>query len=87
MFLAVSQKWLDETNWFFACWHEAKSCYDDFYDDFVDFMSPRTLKNLTSLPRQTKSPDNSNMLHIFNNNTYTDFLLWSMFYLQTRVNS
>ena len=30
MFLTVSQKWLDETNWFFACWHEAKSYYDDF---------------------------------------------------------
>ena len=22
---------------------------------------------------QTKSPDNSNVLHMFNNNTYTDF--------------
>ena len=26
-----------------------------------------------SSPKQTKSPDNSNMLHMFNNNTYTDF--------------
>ena len=31
------------------------------------------MKNLTSPPRQTKSPDNSNILHMFNNNTYTDF--------------
>ena len=35
--------------------------------------TPQTLKNLTSSARQTKSPDNSNMLHIFNNYTYTDF--------------
>ena len=27
----------------------------------------------TGPPRQTKSPDISNMLHMFNNNTYTDF--------------
>ena len=26
-----------------------------------------------SPPRQTKSPNNSNMLHMFNNNIYTDF--------------
>ena len=32
----------------------------------------QTLKNLTSPPRQTKSPDNSNILHMFNINTYTD---------------
>ena len=31
------------------------------------------LKNLKSPPRQTKSPDNSDMLHMFNNNIYTDF--------------
>ena len=24
-------------------------------------------------PRQTKNPDNSNVLHMFNNNTYADF--------------
>ena len=31
------------------------------------------MKNLISPPRETKSLDNSNMLHMFNNNTYTDF--------------
>ena len=31
------------------------------------------MKNLTSPLKETKSPDNSNMLHIFNNNTYTSF--------------
>ena len=31
------------------------------------------MKNLISPPRQTKSPDNSYVLHTFNNNTYTDF--------------
>ena len=36
------------------------------------FWSPQALKNLTSPIMQTKSPDNSNMLHMFNNNTYTD---------------
>ena len=35
-------------------------------------MSPQALKNLTSLPRHTKSPDNSNMCTCVNNNTYTD---------------
>ena len=35
---------------------------------------PQALKNLTSPLRQTKSPDNYyNVLHIFNNNTYTGF--------------
>ena len=33
----------------------------------------QALKNLTSPPRQTKSPDNSNIMHLFNNNIYTDF--------------
>ena len=33
----------------------------------------QALKNLTSPPRQTKSPDNSNTLQMFNNNTYSDF--------------
>ena len=37
------------------------------------FSVPQALKNLKSLPRQTKSPNNSNVLHMFNNNTYTDF--------------
>ena len=32
------------------------------------FFSP-----LPPSPRQAKSPDNSNILHMFNNNTYTDF--------------
>ena len=34
---------------------------------------PQTLKILTSPPRQTKSPDNSNTLNMFNNNTFTNF--------------
>ena len=37
------------------------------------FSVPQALKNLKSLLRQTKSPNNSNVLHMFNNNTYTDF--------------
>ena len=37
------------------------------------FLSPQALKNLISPPRQTKSPDNSNVLHMFNNNIYNDF--------------
>ena len=37
------------------------------------FSVPQALKNLKSLPRQTESPNNSNVLHMFNNNTYTDF--------------
>ena len=37
------------------------------------FSVPQALKNLKSLPTQTKSPNNSNVLHMFNNNTYTDF--------------
>ena len=37
------------------------------------FVWPQALKNLASPPRQTKSPDDSNMLHMFNNSTYTDF--------------
>ena len=32
----------------------------------------QTLKNV-SPPRQTKSPDNFKVLHMFNNNTNTDF--------------
>ena len=32
------------------------------------FLSPEVLKNLISCPRQTKSPDNSNLLLMFNNN-------------------
>ena len=37
------------------------------------FLSPEELKNLISCPRQTKSRDNSNLLLMFNNNTYIDF--------------
>ena len=37
------------------------------------FLYPKALKNLTSPSKHTKSPDNSNMLDIFYNNTYTDF--------------
>ena len=32
------------------------------------YLSPQTLKILTSPPRQTKSPDNSNTLNMFDNN-------------------
>ena len=38
-----------------------------------NFLSPQALKNLASPPGQTKSSDNSNTLHMFNNNTFTDF--------------
>ena len=37
------------------------------------FSVPEALKNLMSAPRQTKSPDNSNVLHMFNSNSYTNF--------------
>ena len=37
------------------------------------FRHPQALKNLTSLSRQTKSTDGYNMLHMFNNNTHSDF--------------
>ena len=33
----------------------------------------QAMKNLSIPPRQTKLPDNSNVLHMFNNNTFTDF--------------
>ena len=33
----------------------------------------QALKNGVGPPRQTKSPDNSNVLYVFNNNIYTDF--------------
>ena len=36
-------------------------------------LSPQALKILASPPRQTKCPDNSNTLNMFNNNTYTNF--------------
>ena len=32
------------------------------------------IEKLNKAPRQTKSPDNSNILHMFNNNTFTDFI-------------
>ena len=36
-------------------------------------LSFQALENLISPPRQEKSPDNSNVLHMLNNNTDTDF--------------
>ena len=36
-------------------------------------LSAKPLKNLKSSPRQAENPDNSSMLYIFNNNTFTDF--------------
>ena len=38
-----------------------------------NFSVPPCTEILSESPRQTKTPDNSNMLHMFNNNTYTDF--------------
>ena len=35
--------------------------------------NPKEKLNNKSIQRQTTSPDNSNMLHMFNNNIYTDF--------------
>ena len=47
------------------------------------FLSPKALKIVISSPRQTKTPDNSNTLNMFDSNTYTKFqsslhtlLLW-----------
>ena len=37
-----------------------------------NFSVLQAVKNLTSPPRQAKSPDNFNVLHMFNNNTFTD---------------
>ena len=37
------------------------------------FSVPQELQNLISPSRQTKNPDNSNVLYMFNNNTYIDF--------------
>ena len=37
------------------------------------FSVPQALKHLESPPRHTKSTDNSSVLHMFHNNTYTDF--------------
>ena len=38
------------------------------------FFYPPNIEKLTKSPppKQTKSPENSNMLHMFNNNIYTD---------------
>ena len=36
-------------------------------------MSLQALKNFNKSPQADKNPDNSNMLHIFNNKTNTDF--------------
>ena len=35
------------------------------------FLSPQAMKNVISPPMHTKSSDNFNVLHMFNNNTYT----------------
>ena len=43
--------------------HPSKSQPSIFF-----FLSPEVLKNLISCPRQTKSPDNSNLLLMLNNN-------------------
>ena len=41
---------------------------------FFLFRTPSLRHRKTTIPlRQTKTPDNSNMLHMFNNNTYSDF--------------
>ena len=37
------------------------------------FSVPQVMKNLSSPPRQTKTHGNSNMLHMFKNNTHADF--------------
>ena len=37
------------------------------------FSSSQVLKNLISPPKQRKSPNNPNLLQIFDNNIYTDF--------------
>ena len=42
------------------------------YMTFFSLSVPQALRNLKSPPRQTKSPDNS-VLHMFKNNTYSDF--------------
>ena len=39
----------------------------------TNILCPAGLKNLISRPRQTKIPDKCNVLHMFNNNNYTDF--------------
>ena len=39
----------------------------------IFFLSTQALNNLKSPPSQTKDHDNSNILHMFNNNSYTDF--------------
>ena len=35
---AVSQKWIDEMSWFFACWYQfrkAKSCFNTYWVSVV----------------------------------------------------
>ena len=39
----------------------------------VYFFWPPGTEKLNMSPRQIKSPDNSNLLHMFNSYTYTDF--------------
>ena len=52
------------------------------------FYVPLTLKALASPLTQTKKPDYCLWkMHMFINNTYTDFMFWNMFCLQTCVNS
>ena len=49
-------------------------CTDPFCKPLPsNYFCPEVLKNLISCPRQTKDPDDSNVLLMFNNNTYIDF--------------
>ena len=58
-------------------WHSVSFCTDPPQQTTTQqyFLSPQARKNVISppTPRQTKPPDNSNVLHTFNNNTYADF--------------
>ena len=44
------------------------------------FLSPQVRKNFSPL-KETKSPDNSNIFHMFNNTSYTDFRTASKHFL------
>ena len=44
-----------------------------FHQQASTFSAHQALKNLASLHKQTKSPDNSNMMYMFTKNTYNDF--------------
>ena len=43
------------------------------YFFWVFFLFLQALINVISPLRQSKSPDNNNVLHMFNNNSYADF--------------